>query len=268
MSTSVRWAKRAFTEIRRSDITNLADYIEDHHGSRQADIVLGIVRSISNWYAKKVDDYTPPFIKGMRQSSGAKRSRTLTDDELRKVWKQADDFGSFGALIRVLFLCGQRRGAVLGMRWDAVSADGVWKIPMEEREKINAGTLKLPAQALAIIRQQHRLGSNPFVFAASRGDGPMNGFSKTKDKFDEACGVTGWTLHDLRRCSRSLMSRAGVSSEHAERVLGHVVAGVEGRYDVHKYDDEKAIALAKLATLVDSIVDPRHNVLPMKGKRR
>jgi hypothetical protein len=52
------------------------------------------------------------------------------------------------------------------------------------------------------------------------------------------------------------MSRAGVSSEHAERVLGHVIPGVEGVYDRHAYFAEKAHALAKLAALIERIVYP------------
>ena len=51
-----------------------------------------------------------------------------------------------------------------------------------------------------------------------------------------------------------LMSRAGVLSEHAERVMGHAVGGVEGVYDRHPYADEKAAALAKLAALIEHIL--------------
>ena len=43
------------------------------------------------------------------------------------------------------------------------------------------------------------------------------------------------------------MSRAGVPRDHAERVLGHAIPGVEGVYDRHVYGDEKAEALDKLA---------------------
>ena len=35
------------------------------------------------------------------------------------------------------------------------------------------------------------------------------------------------------------MSRAGVQNDIAERVLGHVIAGVRGVYDRHDYLDEK-----------------------------
>src|SRR5258705_6589781 len=39
-----------------------------------------------------------------------------------------------------------------------------------------------------------------------------------------------WQLHDLRRTGRSLMSRARVDSDHAERCMGHVIRGVRATY--------------------------------------
>ena len=74
-----------------------------------------------------------------------------------------------------------------------------------------------------------------------------------------------WTLHDLRRTARSLMSRAGVRPDIAERVLGHAIAGVAGVYDRHSYADEKRAALEKLAGLVERIVNPVANVIAMRG---
>ena len=71
---------------------------------------------------------------------------------------------------------------------------------------------------------------------------------------DKATGVTGWTLHDLRRTARSLMSRAGVRQDVAERVLGHVQRGVVGIYDRHAYTAEKAQALKMLAGLIENIL--------------
>jgi integrase len=260
-----RWAAKQFTSIRRSDITALLDHIEDAHGSRQADLVLGIVRSIANWYATRHDDYLSPFTRGMRRSSGGKRARILSDDELRRVWKQAEASGGFGAMVQTLLLTGQRRGAVLAMRWDDISDDGVWTIPAEDRAKLNAGSLTLSAPALAVVNAQPRFASNPHVFAASRGDGPMNGFSRAKVAFDKRCNVTDWTLHDLRRCARSLLSRAGVRPDIAERVLGHTIPGVGGIYDRHEYFAEKANALARLAALIQSIVtSPTGNVRPIR----
>ena len=52
------------------------------------------------------------------------------------------------------------------------------------------------------------------------------------------------------------MVRAGVRPDISERVLGHVIAGVEGTYDRHSYADEKRDALEKLAAMIERILNP------------
>ena len=52
------------------------------------------------------------------------------------------------------------------------------------------------------------------------------------------------------------MSRAGVQSHIAERVMGHAIAGVEGVYDRYEYRDEKADALKRLEQQITNIVTP------------
>jgi hypothetical protein len=63
------------------------------------------------------------------------------------------------------------------------------------------------------------------------------------------------------------MARAGVSSEHAERVLGHAIRGVEGTYNRHPYTPEMADALKRLARLITQIVDGEgsKNVVPLRA---
>ena len=75
-----------------------------------------------------------------------------------------------------------------------------------------------------------------------------------------------WTIHDLRRTARSLLSRAGVRPDISERVMGHAIVGVEGVYDRHRYDVEKAHALQALADLIDRILNPpAANVVPLRA---
>ena len=269
------WREREFTSIRRSEITALLDKVEDGHGARQADVILTIIRSLCNWYAARHDDYAVPTVRGMtRQSAAARaRARVLDDDELRALWQVSETGGGpLGAMVRLALLTAQRRAKIVTMRWADISDDGEWTIPKEPREKHAGGVLVLPKLALDIVRAQPRMGDNPYVFAATRGNGPFAGLSKPKRALDAKLpkGTAPWTLHDLRRTARSLMSRVGISSEHAERVLGHVIPGVEGVYDRHSYRDEKAEALRKLAALIDGIVHPRDNVTPMvkRTKRR
>lgn len=107
-------------------------------------------------------------------------------------------------------------------------------------------------------------GNSWFIFSTTNGFRPFSGFSKAKRALDaevaEIRKETGrgpmprWTLHDLRRTGRSLMSRAKVPSDHAERVLGHVIGGVRETYDRYEYLDEKRDALTRLSVLLQEII--------------
>jgi hypothetical protein len=59
------------------------------------------------------------------------------------------------------------------------------------------------------------------------------------------------------------MGRAGVTSDIAERCLGHVIGGVRGTYDRHEYMTEKAEACEALAAQVDMIT--KKTALPARG---
>jgi integrase len=92
---------------------------------------------------------------------------------------------------------------------------------------------------------------------------------RAKASFDVACGVTGWTLHDLRRTARSLISRAGVNADVAERRLGHVISGVRGTYDRHAHFDEKKRAFKAMASPVERIVNsPTENMIAYQRNAR
>ena len=205
----------------------------------------------------------------MRRTKPSARTRILSDDELQAVWSACSEInGSFGAMIKLLLLTAQRREKVAAMRWNDLR-DGVWAIPEQERQKGTAGKLALPKLVLDIIEAQPRIHGNSFVVAA-RGKGPFNSFSQRKVELDRKLpgDMPPWTLHDLRCTARSLMSRAGIRPDIAERVLGHAIPGVEGVYDRHRYDAEKENALEQLAHLVETIVTrPTSNVITISERR-
>jgi integrase len=80
--------------------------------------------------------------------------------------------------------------------------------------------------------------------------------------------LPNWTLHDLRRTAKTLMVRAGVRPDVSERVLGHVIAGVEGTYDRHSYADEKRDALERLAAMIERILSPSVSNITTLNERR
>jgi integrase len=260
------WDGREFASIGRADVANLLDSIELQNGPRQATYCLQVFSSLANWYAARDDNYRSPLVKGMRRGSPIKRDRILNDDELRAVWKVAETNGTFGALVRLALLTAQRQDKLASMKWEDVK-DGVWTIATEEREKGNAGVLVLPDAAVAILDAATSYSKREgYVFPAARGTGYVSGWSKMKRAFDAKVKIAPWAFHDLRRTARSLMSRAGVTSDIAERVMGHAIAGVEGVYDRHSYRDEKADALKRLAQqITDIVIPPPSNVRRLHG---
>jgi integrase len=253
------FGERPFEGIRRGDVTRLLDHVEDNHGPRQADVCLTIVRSIANWHATRNEDYVTPIVRGMKRDQAGARERILDDDEIRALWRATESGGVFNGLVRVLLTTAQRYRKCVTMKWDDVDADGVWHVPQtSKREKGSGGDLKLPALALDVIRAQPRQASNDFVFAGATYGRPFNNPSLGKRQLDAKLGFkTPFVLHDLRRCSRSLLARAGVPDRHAEAVLGHTVGTtVEQIYNRHPFFDEKAAALQRLANLIETIVDP------------
>jgi integrase len=269
-----KWGSRKFLEIRRPEVNELLDGIVDNHGRSQADAVLAIVRGICNWYAaNRSEHYVSPIVAKMkrdrRKPKDRARSRFLADDEIRAVWRAAGLQGMFGAFVKIALLTGQRREKIATMKWDDIR-DGVWTIASEEREKGTAGKLKLPQLALDIIEAQPRIAENPHVFAG-RGKTAFNSFSQRKSELDEKLPpMPAWTLHDLRRTCRKLMTRARIRPDVAELALGHSIKGIQAVYDdPQEYQPLIDAGLQSVANEVERIINPpADNVVDMTSSRR
>ena len=265
---------RPIAEIRRSEITRLLDKIEEGEplgvkgGPVMADRALAIVRKIFNWHATRSDDFRSPIVRGMARVDARARARTriLTDDELRRVWQAAAaGEGPFDRFVQFLLLTAARRTEAAAMSWQEI--DGAdWTLP-PARNKTKVDLVRpLSAAAQAVLARVPRLAGCNLVFSTD-GRTAIDGFDHFKKRFDVQCGVSGWRLHDLRRTARSLMSRAGVNSDHAERCLGHVITGVRGTYDRHEYHAEKQRAFEALAAQIERIVNPQANVVSISATR-
>jgi integrase len=271
--------RRQIDSIKRSEIVRLLDKIEDQSGASMAQLVLAFLSRVMNWHAGRNDDFKSPIVRGMGRvkSSEQARDRVLSDDELRVIWRAAENTpGPFGHCVRFLILAATRRNEATDMRRDEVS-NGDWIIPAERMKGKREHVAPLSPEAKAIIQGIPKLG--PYVFTTD-GRRPIRGFTKRKAMFDAAVlaemrkrdpevnPLPNWTLHDLRRTARSLMSRAGVSTDIAERCLAHVMGGVRGIYDRYAYHAEKKHAFEALAAQVDRIVNPPANVVTSLDKRQ
>jgi integrase len=273
---------RQINDITRTDIVRLLDRIADENGAPMADHTLAYLRRVMTWHAGRSDTFRSPIVRGMARTrpSERRRQRVLSDDELRAVWRAAEAGteplaakaltgpdetpNAFSYLVQFLLLTATRRNEAARMKRGEVSGDE-WTIPQERYKTGLELVIPLSPAAKAVFDKVPKVGKSGFVFTTD-GKHPIAGFSKFKSAFDakvltelrkqdpEAKPLPNWTLHDLRRTARSLMSRAGVPTDHAERCLGHTIGGIRGVYDRHAYHAEKKHAFEALAALVERVV--------------
>jgi len=264
-------------EIKRGQYTRVFDHIADHNGPTRADRVLSATKTLLAWHAAR-SDFVSPLGRGGRRTSTKERARShvLRDDELRPVVVTAEaeqcKGNPFGGFVLFTLYTASRRGEAAGLRRSELGDDGrTWIVPAA-RYKSNRDTLiPLSTAAQRIVAAMPVLAAGDHVFSAS-GAQPLGGFADRKKAFDAACGVSGWRLHDLRRTSRTLLSRAGVNADVAEMCLGHALTGVRGTYDRHAYETEKRHAFEALAQQIERIVRPPPekvaDIATARGRRR
>ncbi len=274
-------------DLKRSQISRMLDEIADDHGPRMADLVLAYVRKAFNWYEVNGhdDDFVSPVVRGMARlkPSERQRERVLADDEIRDMWAALDTVtepACFPAYVRMLLLTATRRSEVADMT--AAELDGdLWTIPAA-RYKTSRDTKRdhviplstMAHEVLGTVTPPKNRKNDYFIFSTTKGEKAFAGFSKAKTALDEALAdirkkagrppMEDFTFHDLRRTARTLLARAGVRDDIAERCLGHVIKGVEKVYNRHTYLDEKREAFEKLAALVSRILNPA-NVVAMRS---
>ena len=244
-------------EITRGQYTRALDHIADHNGLVRSDRVLSAAKTLLSWHAGR-SDFVSPLGRGGRRTSiaGRARQRVLNDEELKAVVETAEQRRDdpFAAFVLFVLYTATRRSEAAGLHRSELSDDGrTWVIPGRRYKSGKDTLVPLSTAAQKIVAARPLRGV--YVFSAT-GAHPLAGFTKRKQEFDQACGVQGWRIHDLRRSARTLLSRAGVSADIAEMCLGHALSGIRGTYDRHQYESEKRAAFEALAKMVSTIVRP------------
>jgi integrase len=265
-----RIGAKSIYDLRRSDIKAMLAEIAKEHGPVMADRVLAYVRKAFNWQMISDDDFKSPIVRGMARTKPKQRARRriLNDQEIRDVWvalETADVPICYPAFVRFLLLTASRRNEGSMMNSDELDRS-LWVIPGSRYKTKLDHVVPLSDDALALIggKPEGCQKNSWFVFSTTNGKRPFSGFSKAKRTLDAEIAalrkssgrdnMPRWTLHDLRRTGRSLMSRAKIPTDHAERALGHVMGGVRETYDRYEYVEEKREAFLKLSNLLAEIV--------------
>jgi integrase len=214
--------------------------------------------------------------------------RVLSSDELWALQKALDQMPTSGSdVVRLLLLTGVRRAMALGARREEfLELDGLdprWVIPggFHGRSKSKrAHVVPLSRPAVRLVLERMKAVEGPLLFPPGKARNGRRAVSTTKswrsqyveflrarvDRILVEAGAKAaprWTLHDLRRTTRTHMREdLDVPHDVAELILGHVRAGVHGIYDRSQLLKERRAALVKWADWLAARPAPRPKVVP------
>jgi integrase len=240
-------------DIDRRSVAVLLGQIEQASGPIARNRTRSALSDLFAWAITEGLLETNPVQGTAKVDEGASRERVLSQEELRKLWRNLGE-DKFGDIVRLLLLTGQRRGEISALAWSEVNlARGMIILPPARTKNNRQHELPLSRQALAIIERQPRRNSSEFLFSDKQG---YKDWDTAKTKLDERIRIAPWRLHDLRRTAATMLGELGVQPHHIEAILNHYSghrSGVAGVYQRAKYEPEMRSALQRWADHLDQI---------------
>ena len=272
------FGRRRLADITAEDIARRIKLITDAPSERNHALVA--IKVFLSWARKAPRRYIASNpCEGMVPKKRASRKRVLTDSELAAVYRTAlerDD--TFSRIVALLILTGQRRGEIGNLEWDWINTrDATITLPGAVTKNKSDHTFPYGSAVSSVLEKSRE--QSVYVFPASRAvwrNGKLtttfNGWGKHKEAFDAACGVTGWTLHDLRRTYATKLAALKVPPHIVERLLNHKFGSIQNRtdgtvsavaevYNRHLYIDEMREAVKVWEAYLAGLLNPS----PLQG---
>lgn len=233
--------RKALPDVQPADIITVVDGIQARSEAAHAHAA---IRAFFNWCRKRSYIKHSPVEMEVPYKSPS-RTRVLSDRELKAIWEACERAWSslssdrssseqppsslsvtFARLVQLLILTGQRRGEMGAFNKEWIHAQHV-TMPKEVTKNGREHTFPIGRLTAALLRERVDASEGSVLFP-SKGttDKPFSGWSKGKSDLDKASGITGWTLHDLRRTFATRLAELGVQPHIIERLLNHITGSL------------------------------------------
>ncbi|KFF64457.1 tyrosine-type recombinase/integrase [Pectobacterium brasiliense] len=254
---------RVAADITRKEIVELVNGVIERGAKVQAG---NLLRELSSAYEFAIglgrfdDSFANPALlakSSLRQTNlkltCERGTRILSEKELAKFlqWLPGSAFTpTIKNVLRLTLWTGCRTGEVCNMAWDDVDLEK-GTIHLRETKTGVERYVQLSTQAIDFLKIL-RLTSDKYLFPSQATKLPIQQKYLTENSWrlrenGQMLDIPHWTPHDLRRTVRTGLSRLQCPNEVAEAVLGHTRGGVEGIYNLYKYDAECKTWLQKWA---------------------
>src|SRR6266496_2183217 len=262
-------------------------------GPVQANRAHACLRKILNWAIKEeIVDLESNPASGISSPGGREhpRERSLSDAEIREVWKELESNTTLPKrALHLVLLTGQRPGEVAGMELEELSfKEELWALPGHRTKNGLTNLVPLSYQAIRVLDKQREGLESQMQKREARGEAapesgfvfpcrhrlknkPMSVYALDKEAREiwRKLGIPGFTPHDLRRTCSTKLGEMLVPGHLIDRIINHKPSGITDRvYNKYDYLKEKREALDAWGARVARIVSGLELVevsSPLKG---
>jgi integrase len=183
---------------------------------------LGVLRAALKYLAEEKEEIrSVPEIKNRR--GAGKRITWLPPEQIKTLIAEAQRYQGLLAFILLALMTGQRKEALLSLRWAQIRNGVVWfsdhNDPRAERMK-GRGDVPVSPE-LAELLEKLPATSSPYVLNSKYGDRYTDINWDQWREVTKAAGLEGLRPHDLRHTVATNLIREGVSLLDVSKMLGH-----------------------------------------------
>ncbi|RYF40077.1 MAG: hypothetical protein EOO27_48230, partial [Comamonadaceae bacterium] len=237
----------------------------------------GRIAEVPNWWRMVMRGRLKSRGKLVGGEHQGQSRRVLREAEVAALLAWLPNMHELGRDTLQMYLWTCTRGAeILCMRPEHLSeeSDGWWwTVPKELTKNARFATavdhrVPLVGRAREIVeRRRAAVGKSGWLFEDPRGEqytqhdfstyiyGLQPNSAKVARRQSEGLvlPVVGWTPHNLRRTSRTLLAALRCPEEVAEAILGHLPRAIVGVYNAYTYDSERRYWLTVLNEKLTSL---------------
>jgi integrase len=235
-------------ELSRSNVHELIQQISTRAPAIASDVRRELRAAFDHAIsAGRIAEHTNNPTTGVKAPKRGKGKRILTDSELVLFlkWLPTASFSeNVKDTLMLALYTGCRSGEVVQAAWKDIDLDkGTYHLT-DTKTGVDR-TVQLSKQAIELLSSRMNNNSN-YVFPSNRSNKHIQQKAVVVALCHKRGGIfpkdtlkiANWSAHDLRRTTRSGLSRLRCPSNIAEAILGHSKKDVEGTYDLHQYEDE------------------------------
>ena len=233
--------QRPLGKISKSELTTVFGRLPHS----EANHLFGVLRTFFAWCESHDLVARSPVTHLSKPFKETARDRVLNDDELCRIWVTSAQLHTFGKIVRLLILTGQRKSEIAELKLTYLGKEQItW--PSAVTKNGREHTLPITPTIAALANELV-----PIVTAR-----PFRTWSKPKVELDKLSGVTAWTIHDLRRTFATTLARLGTSPHIIEATLNHAsgkISGVAAIYNRYSYLDEAKVAVCLMESHLNKL---------------